>query len=87
MFKRHEDQPKEGEYWMLYFKDSLKPYLATRKLEQDMRWMQELFKTEKDSHVSSTTPKYVYLLTGFSLGVALTSFVVAIAVTRRFNRV
>lgn len=61
--------------------------LATRKLEQDMREVQKLFKTEKDSNVSSTTPKYVYLLTGFSLGVALTSFVVAIVVTRRFNRV
>ena len=61
--------------------------LATRKLEQDMREVQKLFKTEKDSNVSSTTPKHVYLLTGFSLGVALTSFVVAIAVTRRFNRV
>ena len=61
--------------------------LATRKLEQDMRWMQELFKTEKDSNTSSTTPKYVYLLTGFSIGVVLTSFVVAIVVTRRFSRV
>ena len=34
--------------------------LATRKLEQDMREVQKLFKTEKDSNVSSTTPKYVY---------------------------
>ena len=71
-------------------KTYLKEYeydLATRKLEQDMREVQELFKTEKDSNTSSTTPKPVYLLTGFSLGVTLTSFVVAIAVTRRFNRV
>ena len=61
--------------------------LATRKLEQDMRAGHKLSTPEKDSTGSSTTPKYVYLLTGFSLGVALTSFVVAIVVTRRFNRV
>ena len=59
--------------------------LATRKLELEMREVQELFKTEKDSNTSSTTPKYVYLLTGFSLGVVLTSFVVAIVVTRNFK--
>ena len=61
--------------------------LATRKLEQSMREVQKLFKTEKDSNTSSATPEYVYLLTGFSIGMALTSFVVAIALTRRFKHV
>ena len=57
--------------------------LATRKLEQDMREVQELFKTEKDSTVSSTTPKYVYLLTGFSLGVTILSAVTRFGRSRR----
>lgn len=71
-------------------KTYLKEYeydLATRQLEQDMREVQKLFKTEKDSNVSSTTPKFVYSLTGFILGVALTCFVSVMAGTRRFNRV
>ena len=36
MFKRHEDQPKEGEYWMLYFKDSLNPYLGVVVKDNDL---------------------------------------------------